>query len=183
MTKTKIYFIRHGDVENPKQILYGRLKGFPLSISGRKQAEKIKDKFLNKEIACVYSSPLLRATETARPLAVALQKKVITTRLLLETKTSLEGMPLSKYEELEPKLHDVWHQSGEKESVREVLLRMRKFVYRVLKENQGKNVVAVSHAGPIGILKSFYDNKGFSWEYYSKTVLKRASFWKLELRS
>lgn len=183
MNKTTIYFIRHGDVENPKQILYGRLKGFPLSVSGRKQADEIKRKFKNKNIACVYSSPLIRATETASPLARAVSKKVTTTNLLLETKSTLEGMPLTRYKELEPKFHDVWHKSGEKEPVRKVLLRMRRFVIRVLKENSGKNVVAVSHAGPIGILRAFYEDNDFNWDYYSKTVLKRAAFWKLVLRS
>ena len=38
MTVEKIHLVRHGEVENPKGIIYGRLPGFHLSERGQRQA-------------------------------------------------------------------------------------------------------------------------------------------------
>ena len=34
MTRTVFYFIRHGQVANAQKVIYERLKGFPLSLTG-----------------------------------------------------------------------------------------------------------------------------------------------------
>ena len=59
-------FIRHGEVENPKDIYYVDVPGYKLSNKGKKQAEEtgeyLRSHNLNYEI---ISSPLLRARQTA----------------------------------------------------------------------------------------------------------------------
>ena len=39
--KTIVHVMRHGEVHNPEQILYGRLPGYRLSDRGRGQAEAV----------------------------------------------------------------------------------------------------------------------------------------------
>src|SRR5262249_58111696 len=39
---TRVYLVRHADVENPRHILYGHLPGFPLSEHGRAQAAPVR---------------------------------------------------------------------------------------------------------------------------------------------
>lgn len=65
--KTVIYLVRHGRVENPGKIEYGRLPGFSLSRSGREQAMAIAQKILKDkiDICSVVSSPLERTVQTA----------------------------------------------------------------------------------------------------------------------
>ena len=64
----RIFLIRHGDPENPKKIVYGRLPGFPLSEKGRKEAREA-GKYLKEAGArpeAIYSSPLERTRKTAK---------------------------------------------------------------------------------------------------------------------
>ncbi len=65
---TTIYFVRHGNVHNPAQILYGRLPRFRLSERGLEEARSA-GRFLNgTSIAALYCSPLLRTRQTAREI-------------------------------------------------------------------------------------------------------------------
>ena len=78
-------FLRHGEVQNEKDVFYSNLPGFYLSNNGRAQAKeagkKIKEKFNIKKIV---SSPLLRARQTAEPLAQILGIEVTVTNNLIE---------------------------------------------------------------------------------------------------
>ena len=40
--KTIVHVMRHGEVHNPEQILYGRLPGYRLSPLGERMAEEVK---------------------------------------------------------------------------------------------------------------------------------------------
>ena len=46
-----VYFIRHGEVENPEGIKYGRLPGFPLSEVGQDEIKKLSAELVDKNIA------------------------------------------------------------------------------------------------------------------------------------
>lgn len=72
--QTIIYFVRHGRVENPGKIEYGRLPGFPLSRSGREQAEAIAQKILKEktDICSIVSSPLERTVQTSEIISQAI---------------------------------------------------------------------------------------------------------------
>lgn len=64
-----VLLIRHGT--NPKvgKGLTGWLPGVSLDANGRRQAEQLAVSLAPLPIAAIYSSPLERALETARPLA------------------------------------------------------------------------------------------------------------------
>jgi broad specificity phosphatase PhoE len=61
-----LYLLRHGEVHNPDNILYGRLPNFRLSEAGREQAIAAGRYLANVPLSAVYSSPMERAQETAR---------------------------------------------------------------------------------------------------------------------
>src|SRR5690606_6008329 len=67
--ETIVHVLRHGEVHNPKGILYGRLPGFSLSVAGRAQAAAVARTLADHDIAAVIASPLQRAQETAAPIA------------------------------------------------------------------------------------------------------------------
>ena len=61
----KLYLIRHGEsVGNQKRLLFGR-SDYPLTELGRGQAAQVRDKMEENPVAVCFSSPLLRAQETA----------------------------------------------------------------------------------------------------------------------
>jgi len=77
--------IRHGENEYvAKGRLAGRLPGVHLNENGKKQAEMVAKAFAKAPIKAVYSSPMERCMETAKPLADALDLKIIPTQGLIE---------------------------------------------------------------------------------------------------
>ena len=59
-------FLRHGEVENNKNIQYGSLPGYFLSENGFTQAKEIGKKIKeNFKVKKIISSPILRARQTA----------------------------------------------------------------------------------------------------------------------
>lgn len=64
--RKSLYLIRHGETRSNREgIFRGRLE-IPLSDAGRSQAREVGLALSGKEISSVYSSPLVRAVETAQ---------------------------------------------------------------------------------------------------------------------
>jgi broad specificity phosphatase PhoE len=89
--RTVVHLLRHGEVENPGGVLYGRLPGFHLSALGREMAERAAEYFAHHDVTLVVSSPLERARETARPVAERHHLPVTTDERLLEADNIFEG--------------------------------------------------------------------------------------------
>ena len=64
-----VHVCRHGLVENPQQVLYGRLPGYHLSAVGRAMAERLGEHFAAYPLQHLRTSPLERAQETMAPIA------------------------------------------------------------------------------------------------------------------
>ncbi|HEX5017780.1 MAG TPA: histidine phosphatase family protein [Actinomycetes bacterium] len=84
--------MRHGEVHNPKGVLYGRLPGYRLSELGRKMATRVAEHLSNADIAHVGASPLERAQETAQPIADAHGLQVVVDGRLIEADNLFEGL-------------------------------------------------------------------------------------------
>ena len=82
---TTVHVMRHGEVHNPKGVLYGRLEGYGLSDRGRAQAEAVADALADHDIVLVVASPLQRAQETAAPIAARHGLDVATDPDLIES--------------------------------------------------------------------------------------------------
>src|SRR5713101_8924334 len=67
--RTVVHLVRHGEVANPRGILYGRIPGFHLSEDGRLMAKAAADFLAGRDVVMLLSSPLERAVETAAPLS------------------------------------------------------------------------------------------------------------------
>ncbi len=148
---TRIHFVRHGEAHNPQGVFYGRLPRFPLSADGRRQTEAVSRFLEAKPVVAIYSSPMLRARQTARAIA-ALHPgmRVRTSRFLNEVYVPIQCLPLSEgiargwdlYTGNQPPF----------ECVEDILQRMLQFTSRVRQRHAGQEVVAVTHGDPIGFL-------------------------------
>jgi probable phosphoglycerate mutase len=89
----RIYFARHGQSEaNILREFSNRGRRHPLTTLGREQALTLAVRLRAESIPRIYSSPLLRATETAQLLAEAWGAEVEVTDALREFDTGiLEG--------------------------------------------------------------------------------------------
>jgi broad specificity phosphatase PhoE len=89
---TIVHLLRHGLVENPSGVIYGRLPGYHLSAEGRLMALAAADFFAERPVVSLFSSPLERALETARPVAERLGLPIVTDERLIESTNHFEGM-------------------------------------------------------------------------------------------
>jgi broad specificity phosphatase PhoE len=89
---TVVHLLRHGEVENPDQIIYGRLPGYHLSANGQSMARAAEDFFVGRNVGALFSSPLERALETARPVAERLGLSVVIDERLIEPWNHFEGL-------------------------------------------------------------------------------------------
>jgi len=151
---TTIYFVRHGEYKNPDNIVPWRLPHFSLSEKGREDIKRDADYFKDKNIEVTYSSPVLRARQSAKVLVKILNKKIIISSLISEVYTPLQNKHLS-YEEFNKKktypFLDNFHIKNKGESIDEIFLRIDKLVKKVLKKHKDKNIIFVSHGDPIMI--------------------------------
>lgn len=67
----KLYFVRHGESEaNTRHIISNRvLPRYPLTAKGQQQAEALGQSLRGHVFAALYSSPILRALQTAERVA------------------------------------------------------------------------------------------------------------------
>ncbi|WXG66989.1 histidine phosphatase family protein [Rhodococcus sovatensis] len=91
-TRTIVHVLRHGEVHNPKGILYGRLPGFRLSVTGQAQATAVANALAGHDITHVVASPLQRAQETAGPIAKAHGLQIAEDENLIEAGNEFEGL-------------------------------------------------------------------------------------------
>jgi broad specificity phosphatase PhoE len=91
----RLFLVRHGAVENPKNLRYGGLPGFPLSRRGRAQAACAARYLEGRSLSAplVLSSPLTRAAETAEILGDSLRVPVRIDPRLREIGSRYDGLP------------------------------------------------------------------------------------------
>ena len=81
-----LLLIRHGENDFVKSHkMAGRLPGVHLNEKGRKQAQALADALKDVPLKAVYSSPLERAMETAKPIAESHKLKIAQVPELMDT--------------------------------------------------------------------------------------------------
>ncbi len=88
---TVVHVLRHGEVHNPKGVLYGRLPGYHLSELGAQMAKAAADAVKDRPIVHLVASPLDRAQQTARPVAEQFGITIHTDDNLIESANWFEG--------------------------------------------------------------------------------------------
>lgn len=91
MVASAIHLVRHGEVDNPGRVLYGRLPGFRLSDLGLRMAESAAQALTGRPVARVIASPLQRTQESAAPIANAFKVPVETDERIIEPYNRFEG--------------------------------------------------------------------------------------------
>jgi len=91
-----VHLVRHGEVENPSRVLYGRLEGFGLSALGHRMAELAAASLDGRPIASLAASPLQRTQESAAPWAARFGLPVRLDERLIEPHNRFEGTNVRK---------------------------------------------------------------------------------------
>lgn len=177
MKTTTVYFTRHGEVHNPRKVLYGRLPRFPLSENGRKEAQNTALELKDKGISVIYCSPMLRARQTAGIIGKVLGLKPKIIKHLTELRLLFQGMSSMDYKaKIQPFLFEAKYVRKGQEGIPEVYKRMEKAVSKILKKHPCEKILIVSHGDPILIYVAKTSGVEFTWEYKKNNYLKTGRY-------
>ncbi|HZD57991.1 MAG TPA: histidine phosphatase family protein [Anaerolineales bacterium] len=181
-----ILLIRHGENDYvKKKRLAGRKDGVHLNEKGRAQAQLLAEKLAGAPIKAVYSSPLDRTMETAKPIAKALGLKVIPRPGLLETDIGKwQGKKLKKLGKKK-----IWQavqhapslvRFPEGESFSETQQRMCCEIEAICAEHEPQDLIAcVGHSDPIKLAVAYY--LGLPLDMFQRLTVAPASITALYL--
>jgi broad specificity phosphatase PhoE len=159
-----VHVVRHGEVENPQKILYGRLPGWRLSTRGQQMAEAVGEWSTALDLGALHVSPLQRAQETALPISRAHNLAITTDDRLIEAANVFEGQKFSvgdgalRHPRAWLHLWNPWKPSWGEPYVEQVS-RMLAAIFAAKKAAKGKDAICVSHQLPIWILRSAVEGR------------------------
>ena len=162
--RTVVHLLRHGEVENPRGLLYGRLPGFHLSADGLRMAEAAAAALAGNDVVRVVSSPLERARETAAPIAASHRLDVVVDDRLIEAANVFEGLPFgvgdgvlrkpAHWRHLVNPFRPSWG-----EPYQQLAVRMLAAVEDARDAARGHEAVLVSHQLPIWIVRRMVEGR------------------------
>jgi broad specificity phosphatase PhoE len=159
METTRVLLIRHGESLGNAARRFGGHSSTPLSETGRRQAEATAEALASERVTAVYSSDLLRAVQTAKPLARETGLEITRTAALRERSVGqLEGLTFEEAAAAHPEEYasllrrDFEHVLAGGESYRQLLDRAAAEVDRAVERHRGGTLALFSHTGTICIL-------------------------------
>src|SRR6186713_805463 len=156
---TRLYLIRHGQSAGNAEGRFGGHGPTPLSELGKRQAEKTARVLAAEGVSAIYSSDLLRAVQTAEPLAKLLNLEIKTSSAFRERNVGvLEGLTFDESKEQFPRDYyalinrNIHHVITEGESYRHLLRRITAELRNILRNHQRERIAIYSHTGAICFL-------------------------------
>ena len=195
--ETIIYILRHGQSVTNSSGVFSGSNEVALSPLGETQAEIASEYLFDKGIDFIYSSPLSRAVNTARPLANKLNKQIEIEKDFREICFgSWEGKTKDYLEENEENFllwreHPVKTGAKDGEKPIDAGSRFATALQKIASKHLGKTILVTAHGGVLiacmcalgfldsetatcndicknaGISKLVYDNGKFSLEFYA----------------
>ncbi|MFI8229936.1 histidine phosphatase family protein [Streptomyces sp. NPDC085900] len=161
---TVVHVVRHGEVENPDGILYGRLAGYHLSELGRQMADRVAEHLASRDITYVCASPLERAQETATPVAKAHGLDLASDERLIEADNVFQGKTFgvgdgalrkpANWKFLTNPFRPSWG-----EPYVDIVVRMMQALESAKEQARGHEAVLVSHQLPIWTVRSYVERR------------------------
>lgn len=154
---TTIHVVRHGEVHNPRSVLYGRLSEFHLSDLGREMAQVTANYLASMDVVHVAASPLERAQETAEPIAAAHGLELHTDPRVIEAANYFEGTTIARGGVLRQPKH--WSHMVNPftpswgEPYRQIASRMLAALTTARNAARGHEAVLVSHQLPVWTMR------------------------------
>lgn len=182
--KTRLFFVRHGETDWNKE---GKLQGqseIPLNEFGKEQAKKAAEKLINEKIDLIISSDLTRCKETSEIIKEKLKCELIFDPRLRERHGGIyHGTTVEQRTEINSKNNinkeqydSIDFKFPEGESYEDVEKRILEALKEHKKNHKHKNIVVVTHSGPIRMIRKNLDNAPFGeiikWRAENAEILK-----------
>jgi broad specificity phosphatase PhoE len=155
---TVVHLVRHGEVHNPRGVIYGRIPGYHLSEDGVLMAKAAADFLAPRDVTVLRCSPLTRAVETAAPIAQQFGLEAVIDDRLIEPWNHFEGIAFGvgdgslRHPEHWLALRNPFRPSWG-EPYKEVAARVMAAVRDAARAARGHEAVCVSHQLPIWVTR------------------------------
>lgn len=181
---TRFLLIRHAANDTIGKSFAGRMAGVSLNEAGTEQAHRLAERLAAVPIAAIYTSPLQRAVETARPLSERLGLELS----LLDGLSEIDCGDWTGKEFAELRQETAFERfnrfrSGTRipggELMLEAQVRMITTLEKLALEHADQNVVVVGHADPIKSALAYF--AGIPHDLAGRLEISTASISALEL--
>ena len=156
---TELVLIRHGETDMNRELRFQGQVNVGLNAVGHAQARRIADRLAGERADAVYVSDLLRACQTADPIAGGLAIPYVTdTGLREQAFGRVDGMRVEDIQREHPEAWAGWLRFEEDfampegESTRAFHARVMEALQRVVAAHQGQSVVIVTHGGVLDMI-------------------------------
>ncbi|HLI27083.1 MAG TPA: histidine phosphatase family protein [Chloroflexota bacterium] len=155
----QLLLVRHGETQWNREGRYQGRTDVPLTPAGRAQAAALAEVLRAEPLAAVYTSPLRRAYDTARPIAAAHGlAPVVDARLMEIHQGAWEGLRPAEIERRWPALYRRWLQEPETvrlpggETLAEVERRVLAALADLHRRWAGHTVCVVAHKVSLAVI-------------------------------
>lgn len=183
---SRLFLVRHGRVHNPGELAYGFLPRFRIDPEGEAQAERAAVWLAAQGIAAIYSSPLLRARQTARRIHAAAGGVPLHINTQLRESglaRHWQGLPWREIAVQFPELYAAFETSPSTittgESLAAMAKRMLAACRRAARRYPGTTVALASHRDPILALRLHVE--GASFDELNRTRCQPGSISEFEM--
>lgn len=150
--RTRIYLVRHGQVEGHEQKRYNGQADVPLTDLGRRQYRALLERLEGRRIAAIYSSDLTRCAEGARILGEpsgiypVLDKRLRELHIGDWQGRSWEEIQTASPQQWKARLNDlVEYRVPGGENLREMARRVREALAEITARHGGEEILVVGH--------------------------------------
>ena len=160
-----IWITRHGQTNwNTMKKLQGQTD-IELNETGMKQAKVTANLVKNEKIDLIITSPLKRASETARIINESFNVPIIKDERLMERNFGkCEGTTKDDRKDLKriyPEINDVWNYNkdinfNDMETMKEFCNRIYEFLDETIRKYKDKNILIVTHGGTSVVIKCYF---------------------------
>ncbi len=152
---TKIYLIRHGVTQDNLDKRH-QSSSTPLNETGLEQAKKVAEKLKDLKISTIYSSPFVRAMQTAEVIASHHELDIIKVDNLRERSFGdFIGLTRKEVLKIMPDIEEQFKHQGmdwkapNGESMRELQSRVVKIFKDLANKHGDENIIIISHGATI----------------------------------
>lgn len=151
---TNIYIIRHGQTDSNIKNTYLGKSDIPLNDFGAEQAKNVAARFSDIKFDVVYSSPLMRAVQTAQEMVRGRNLNIILNSGFEERNYGLfDNLTIDEIAEKYPTEYRAWrsdwlhYRVPDGESAEEVHNRTHDALKKAISHHKGKNIAIITHLG------------------------------------
>lgn len=156
---TEMILVRHGETDWNRELRFQGHVDVGLNAVGLEQARRLASRLAAEPAAHLYASDLLRAQQTAQPVASQLGVASVTEPALREQSFgTVDGMRVDDIKAQHPQAWEQWLRFHEDfcmpggETTREFHARVVDAVYRIAGDHPGATLVVVTHGGVLDMI-------------------------------